>query len=467
MGRISLILSGLVGSAILAACSHAPDSYIADGMQCQLDVENIEVKLPNDKVAVIAPAYNRYYSEIQAAAQRSQDLDGVEAPLLFLSGGSQNGAFGAGYLDEWKARQGQLPEFPLVTGVSTGALLSTAAFIGEPQMAVNVAKITAESDLLQTFIKPKPGGASLGLSEGLTLVRKGSLSDLVPLRGVLDREINDRVMRAVHAAHLDKRKLYVGVTDFNTGRAMAVDMTALATRYVQNPDQQNHLSTCYREVLVASSTVPAASKPVFIDNQMYIDGGVRFSVFGSSIEAVSRVARANDRDDAASPLLHIVLNGDGEPSTRCGRADAMNCATLCSVDGADPATCVTNPAPKAGAENTAHEKWNFLTLATRSVDLLTNQVTRLSIDRAIQMEADKGNSVEFVRIIESDLDLFTMDPSELSIVLQPTAGETALTCNQWKAMDKQIDGPIEFHPRYMHCLIAYGRSKAETSIPAP
>jgi len=97
MGRISLILSGLVGSAILAACSHAPDSYIADGMQCQLDVENIEVKLPNDKVAVIAPAYNRYYSEIQAAAQRSQDLDGVEAPLLFPSGCSQNGASGAGH----------------------------------------------------------------------------------------------------------------------------------------------------------------------------------------------------------------------------------------------------------------------------------------------------------------------------------------------------------------------------------
>src|SRR5204863_9039106 len=51
--------------------------------------------------------------------------------LLSLSGGGQNGAFGAGFLIGWR-ESGRRPQFDVVGGVSTGALLATHAFLGTP-----------------------------------------------------------------------------------------------------------------------------------------------------------------------------------------------------------------------------------------------------------------------------------------------------------------------------------------------
>src|SRR5208282_2915203 len=51
------------------------------------------------------------------------------AYLLSLSGGGDNGAFGAGLLVGWTAH-GDRPSFKLVTGVSTGALIAPFAFLG-------------------------------------------------------------------------------------------------------------------------------------------------------------------------------------------------------------------------------------------------------------------------------------------------------------------------------------------------
>jgi hypothetical protein len=51
------------------------------------------------------------------------------AHFLSLSGGGDNGAFGAGLLVGWTAH-GDRPSFKLVTGVSTGALIAPFAFLG-------------------------------------------------------------------------------------------------------------------------------------------------------------------------------------------------------------------------------------------------------------------------------------------------------------------------------------------------
>ena len=48
---------------------------------------------------------------------------------LALSGGGANGAFGAGVLVGW-SELGTRPEFTMVTGISTGALIAPFAFLG-------------------------------------------------------------------------------------------------------------------------------------------------------------------------------------------------------------------------------------------------------------------------------------------------------------------------------------------------
>jgi Predicted esterase of the alpha-beta hydrolase superfamily len=49
--------------------------------------------------------------------------------MLAISGGGDNGAFAAGFLNGW-TKEGTRPQFKLVTGVSTGALIAPFAFLG-------------------------------------------------------------------------------------------------------------------------------------------------------------------------------------------------------------------------------------------------------------------------------------------------------------------------------------------------
>lgn len=49
--------------------------------------------------------------------------------ILALSGGAEDGAYGAGFLKGWSER-GDRPEFQMVTGISTGALIAPFAFLG-------------------------------------------------------------------------------------------------------------------------------------------------------------------------------------------------------------------------------------------------------------------------------------------------------------------------------------------------
>ena len=49
--------------------------------------------------------------------------------ILAISGGGDNGAFAAGFLNGW-TKAGTRPQFKLVTGISTGALIAPFAFLG-------------------------------------------------------------------------------------------------------------------------------------------------------------------------------------------------------------------------------------------------------------------------------------------------------------------------------------------------
>src|ERR1700733_13991738 len=82
-------------------------------------------------------------AEFMAAGDRLRQALGLapnaplpEIQLLAVSGGGENGAFGAGLLCGW-SEHGTRPVFELVTGVSTGALTAPFAYLGssyDPQL---------------------------------------------------------------------------------------------------------------------------------------------------------------------------------------------------------------------------------------------------------------------------------------------------------------------------------------------
>jgi hypothetical protein len=101
--------------------------------------------------------------EFQASEQRQRQTLGLapDASLpavqfLAVSGGGENGAFGAGLLCGW-TEQGTRPEFELVTGVSTGALTAPFAYLGssyDPQLRAVYTELTASHVFLKRSSPP-------------------------------------------------------------------------------------------------------------------------------------------------------------------------------------------------------------------------------------------------------------------------------------------------------------------------
>ena len=72
----------------------------------------------------------RYFQE-ENKKDYSLDPEGNRVyPMLSISGGSANGAYGAGLLKGW-SKEGSRPKFKAVTGVSTGAITAPFAFLGK------------------------------------------------------------------------------------------------------------------------------------------------------------------------------------------------------------------------------------------------------------------------------------------------------------------------------------------------
>ena len=127
--RSFVILMGAVISLLLAGCASAPE-------------RDLSVKPPS--YAALPSGYDpinpdQFSSMYLVSTEGSGEnvirhLDrqhGRPLNILSLSGGGQNGAFGAGFLIGWRERGGR-PTFDMVAGVSTGALLATHAFLGTP-----------------------------------------------------------------------------------------------------------------------------------------------------------------------------------------------------------------------------------------------------------------------------------------------------------------------------------------------
>src|SRR4029453_10113168 len=72
------------------------------------------------------------------------------AYMLAVSGGGDNGAYGAGFLNGWTG-SGTRPEFKIVTGISTGALIAPFAFLGPKYDYVleRVYTSTAQKDIFK------------------------------------------------------------------------------------------------------------------------------------------------------------------------------------------------------------------------------------------------------------------------------------------------------------------------------
>jgi predicted acylesterase/phospholipase RssA len=224
----------------------------------------------------------------------SADGEAPPSNFLILSGGGQWGAFGAGFIRGWSQKgtdAAARPErFDLVTGVSTGALQSTFAFLGMAQdnALVEAYTITSERQLVRAH------GSTFFL-------RHASLADTAPAEGYVRRRLGTLVDQ-VAAPENANRKLLVGVVDGLDGRMYAIDLTRIA-RELTGQERED----CYAGALLASAAVPVVFRQVTVDERPYLDGGVRQSVFVTDIQdAAGRALDAGRR----TGNMYVLMNGD-------------------------------------------------------------------------------------------------------------------------------------------------------------
>ena len=99
-------------------------------------------------------------SAVQGTARHAVVQKGRPFIYLALSGGGGSGAYGAGLLNGWTA-SGVRPEFTIVSGVSTGALIAPFAFLG-PAYDETLRQMYTSGDAQSLIGHPNPLGAVFG-----------------------------------------------------------------------------------------------------------------------------------------------------------------------------------------------------------------------------------------------------------------------------------------------------------------
>lgn len=263
------IVVGLALALVLAGCgSHPGRSLSAKGSRY--------ASLPNGRDPLAPERFAPYYTTLVGPGDdnliRSLERKrGHALNVLSLSGGGQNGAFGAGFLMGWR-EGGRRPEFDVVGGVSTGALMATHAFLGTPDDDLKLRDIylgVTKKDIYQ--------------SRGIFKLISGtdSLSDTAPLKALIARVITPETLARVAVAHDQGRLLLVGTTNVDYGQTWVWNMTLIA--------KEGNLDL-YRTVLLASASFPIVFPPVEIEGHLFVDGAARSNVVVGGLGGDARPA---------------------------------------------------------------------------------------------------------------------------------------------------------------------------------
>lgn len=189
--------------------------------------------------------------------------------MLAVSGGAEDGAFGAGLLTGWSAA-GTRPQFDLVTGVSAGALIAPFAFLGsskDPELKAMFTRYGADDILTANILGGLFGGPAL--------------ADSTPLARLIAKYVDEKFLRAIARERAKGRILLIGTTNLDAQRPVLWDMGRIA----MSGDPQ--ALPLFRKILLASASVPGAFPPVRIQvrangqdyDEMHVDGGVTQQVF--------------------------------------------------------------------------------------------------------------------------------------------------------------------------------------------
>jgi len=267
---ILVMLTVVMVALVVAGCSSVPERQLSLKPASYAALPNGHDPLNPDR---ISPAYGSTETALALEEGFTRYLEhkhGRALNQLSISGGGQNGAFGAGFLVGWQ-ETGQRPQFDEVGGVSTGALLATHAFLGTPAddaVLEEMYTTVTSDDIYKNY-------GIVDLASG----RAHSLADTAPLRALIAKYITADTLERVAAAYDDNRFIWVGTTNIDYDQTWIWDMGRIAR------DGRLEL---YRDVLLASASFPVVFPPVEIDGHLFVDGAARSNLIVAATTGTER-----------------------------------------------------------------------------------------------------------------------------------------------------------------------------------
>ena len=191
-------------------------------------------------------------------------LGPFNGPWLALSAGGEDSAFGAGLLTGLSER-GRRPDYTVVTGVSSGALLAPFVFLGPSR----------DADLKRDFTAI----SAADVFEDRRTV--DGLLDTWPLREFIAKRITPQLLAEIANEHRRGRRLIIVTTNIDAARPIAWNMGAIAAAGGEAALK------LFRDILLATSAIPGLFPPVLIDveangkrfSEMHLDGGLAATIY--------------------------------------------------------------------------------------------------------------------------------------------------------------------------------------------
>jgi hypothetical protein len=270
-GRVVAV--GLL-ALIVAGCAHierqaVPASLVSHAMVPGLaNARFWGDEVPKDVVAFVQ---THMPGVARMASRPALEMGRPLVEYLALSGGAEDGAFGAGLLVGWSKR-GDRPRFEVVTGVSAGALIAPYAFLG-PGYDAQLAELWTTFDA-QMVATPQVLAGLLGAE---------AIADTAPLRELIAKHVDRRMLREIAHEYRGGRLLMVGTTNLDAQRQVIWNMGEIAAAAARDPEA----AQLFRDVLLASASIPGVFPPVHVKvrvgnrvfEEMHVDGGPTRQVF--------------------------------------------------------------------------------------------------------------------------------------------------------------------------------------------
>ena len=189
--------------------------------------------------------------------------------VLAVSGGGQYAAFNAGLLTGWTC-QGTRPTFDVVTGISSGAIVASYAFLGSKY-----------DKQLQRFFTNISDKDLFTYRPVVELVSNGSIANPKKLEKLIERETSDEFLFDLRQAHQEGRRLYIGTMNVRTRRVTIWDVGAIACS--GRPEAVEMV----RKVFLAAGSIPGLLPSVKFDVEIegvryieeHVDGGAACQTF--------------------------------------------------------------------------------------------------------------------------------------------------------------------------------------------